>query len=210
MLIGLLQQCCQPAARVSCSPADASPPGSRILCDSQSQVERTQSELLMAFATMTCGLDSVKSRIPVSFSLHVIHKAHLGHPPQTKMSKGVKWVFFFFLPAVPPQQDHTNSFLSCLSLQNNILEKSAKNIKTLNTLASIPLVFLVLTSHFDSQHLQMRTMRDNHVSNIQARDTTRVMSFTHGAGPPLWEGACYYEHASQERQNTSNLERLSQ
>lgn len=68
---------------------------------------------------------------------------------------------------------------------------------------SIPLAFLVLTYHADSHHLQMRPVGDNHVNKSQAGVTTRVMSFMHGTARPLWQSACYYEHASQERRNTS-------
>lgn len=131
LLIALQQQqCCQLAARVSCSPADASPPGSRILCDSQSQVERTQSELLMAFATMTSGLDSVKSRIPVSFSLQsclvlFTKPSSASHPRRNEQRDEMR-----LFPAVLPQQDHTNSFLSCPSLKNKIWGKSKKQINT--------------------------------------------------------------------------------
>lgn len=68
---------------------------------------------------------------------------------------------------------------------------------------SIPLAFLVLTYNVDSHHLQMRPVGDNHVNNSQAGVTTGVMSFMHGTTRPLWQSACYYEHASQERHNTS-------
>lgn len=50
----------------------------------------------------------------------------------------------------------------------------------------------------------MRTMRDSHVNNSPARVTTRVMSFSRGTRPPLWESGCYYEPASQARHNTSS------
>lgn len=60
------------------------------------------------------------------YSLSPAHPPPISPPSQTqtKMSKGVKWGSS---PAVPPQQDHISSFLSCPSLQNNILKKSARS-----------------------------------------------------------------------------------
>lgn len=192
------QQCCQPAGGVSCSPADASPPGSRILCDSQSQVERTQSELLIAFATMTSGLDSVKSRIPVSFSLQsclvLFTQPTSPSHPRRKWAKG--WNEAFCCSSAT-----AGSHLQLFKLSVTFFGKKKK---TLNAFISILAWVITIfggglpfwQSPPPNENERQKTMNDG-----QGGVTTRVMSFTHGTSLSLWEMTRYYEHASQERPN---------